>query len=93
MPIPLEYDPDDATLPGMSLREYCEASGMTYSAFARKVPCSVSYPRMVAKGLAWPSYSMACRFESITDGMVSRERWYPPQSTARYDITEPTGIE
>lgn len=77
MPKPLDYDPEDGNLPGLSLREYCDASGLSYSAFARKVPCSTSYPRMIATGVAWPSYTMACRIEQLTDKHVPRTRWYP----------------
>lgn len=73
------YNPDDPSLPGMSLREYCEVAGMSFSEFARRVPCSTSYPRMIAKGEAWPSYKMAKRIEALTDGIVPRTRWYPPE--------------
>jgi len=41
------------------------------------VPCSISYPRLLAHGLARPSYEMACRIEQITGGQVSRTQWYP----------------
>lgn len=71
-------DTDDASLPGMSLQDYLEATETSYSAFARQVPCSIGYPRMIAQGLAKPSYAMACRIERITNGAVPRTRWYPP---------------
>ena len=74
-----EYDPEDPSLPGMSLREYIETSGISYSEFARRVPCSTSYPRMIAKNEAWPSFKMAKRIEALTDGIVPRTRWYPPE--------------
>lgn len=79
MPAPLNYDPDDPSLPGMSLRDFCEAAEMSYSRFARDVPCSPSYPRMIATGQAWPGYSMAKRIEELTRGAVPRTRWYPPE--------------
>ncbi len=66
---------------GLSLTEYLEATGETYSAFARRVPCSISYPRLLAHGLARPSYEMACRIEELTDGCVPRTRWYPAGKT------------
>ncbi len=80
MPEPIEgYDPDDPLLPGISLAEYCKAAGISYSEFARRLPCSVAYPRMIATGKAWPSYSMATRIERMTDRHVPRTRWYPPE--------------
>ena len=62
---------------GLTLAEYLEATEETYSAFARRVPCSISYPRLLALGLARPSYEMAVRIEALTDGMVPRTQWYP----------------
>lgn len=76
-------DEDEASLPGMSLQDYLEATETSYSAFARLVPCSIGYPRMLAQGIAWPSYKMACRIEKVTNGAVPRTRWYP----AGEDIT------
>lgn len=69
-----DQEPD---LPGMSLQQWLEAVEMSYAAFAREVPCSIGYPRMIAQGLARPSYEMACRIEKITGGAVPRTRWYP----------------
>lgn len=63
---------------GLSLETWLKTIEMSYSEFARLVPCHVSYPRMIAKGTAWPSYKMAKRIEEITDGAVPRIRWYPP---------------
>lgn len=69
---------DETDLPGLSLQEWLEASEMTYTAFARLVPCAPSYPRLLAQGLARPSYAMACRIERVTGGAVPRDRWFPP---------------
>jgi len=65
-------------LPGMSLQQWLEVTEMSYAAFARLVPCSIGYPRMIAQGIANPSYPMACRIEALTGGAVPRTRWYPP---------------
>lgn len=65
-------------LPGDVLQEWLDVAEMTYSGFSRLVPCSVSLPRLWARGLARPSYEMACRIEQMTDGSVPRTLWYPP---------------
>lgn len=65
-------------LPGMSLQQWLELMEMSYAAFARLIPCSIGYPRMIAQGLARPSYEMACRIENVTGGAVPRTRWYAP---------------
>lgn len=67
------------TVQGMSLQEWLDLQGMSYSAFSRLVPCSTRYPRMLALGLARPSYAMAKRIEEVTDGMVPRSRFFPPE--------------
>jgi hypothetical protein len=61
---------------------------MSYSAFSREVPCSISYPRLLAQGLARPSYEMASRIEELTHGMVKRELWYPPSKDSNMDEIE-----
>ena len=66
-----------ATMPGMSLKDFVTTSEMDYSKLARLIPCSVSYPRLIAEGLARPSYEMAVRIEKVTMGCVPRTRWYP----------------
>lgn len=86
------HDPQTDTLPGLSLQEWLEASEVSYSAFSRLVPCSISYPRLIAKGLARPSYEMACRIETLTHGTVPRERWYPPGEAAKPESSN-IGIE
>jgi len=69
---------------GLTLQEWLDASELSYSAFARSVPCSTSYPRLLAHGLARPSYEMATRIEELSGGLVPRTNWYPagesPQS-------------
>lgn len=86
MPAPPNYDPDDETLPGMSLRQFIEETGMSYSAFSRELPASIPYARMVAKGDAWPSYNMAKRIERVTNGCVPRTRWYPAEDASTTDV-------
>lgn len=78
-------------LPGMGLKEYIEISGMSYSAFARLIPCAVSYPRLLAEGYARPSFEMAVRIEQLTGGCVPRTRWYPAGEDRV--VTEVTGDE
>ena len=63
----------------MTLQEWLDLQGMSYSAFARLVPCSPPYPRMIAHGLARPSYAMAKRIEEVTGGCVARSQWYAPE--------------
>ena len=77
--------------PGLTLQEWLELTGTSYSAFSRQIPCSVAYPRMLALGLARPSYEMAVRIEQLTRGEVPRTNWYPSsdepqQSTKDLDI-------
>lgn len=62
----------------MSLEEYVHTMGMTLTEFSKLIPCSYSYPGMVIKGKARPSYEMAVRIESVTGGLVPRTNWYPP---------------
>lgn len=65
--------------PGLTLQEWLDLTQTSYSAFSRQVPCSISYPRKLATGASWPSYRMACRIERLTDGVVPRTMWYPPE--------------
>lgn len=65
---------------GLILEAWLAAVQMSYSAFAREVPCSTSYPRLLAQGHARPSYEMAQRIEDLTNGTVTRELWYPPST-------------
>lgn len=61
----------------MSLADWCKLTDYPYSALAKEVPCSQPYIGMIAKGKAHPSFKMALRLEKLTNGMVSRENWYP----------------
>jgi hypothetical protein len=61
----------------MTLKEYIDASDMSLTDFADLVPCSYSYPGMIIKSKARPSYEMAVRIESVTGGLVPRTNWYP----------------
>ena len=70
-------DPAAQTSPGLTLQEWLEASNLTYRALSRLIPCSLSYPRLIAQGLARPSYEMAIRIEEISGGLVPRTNWYP----------------
>jgi hypothetical protein len=65
----------------LTFDEWRRASNLTYSDVARLVPCSISYPRMWAHGLARPSYEMACRIEEVSEGLVRRTQWYPSGET------------
>lgn len=76
---------DEEGLPGLSLQAWLDISEMSYSAFARLIPCSISYPRMIAQGLVVPSYRMATRIEKVTGGEVPRTRWYPSGPTSPKD--------
>ena len=67
-----------STAGGDALARWCRGSGVTFSALARLIPCSVAYPAMIAKGTR-PSWSMACRIEEITNGDVSKDLWFPPR--------------
>lgn len=88
-PGPYHHQAFSPALPGMGLKEYLEISGLSYSAFARLIPCAVSYPRLLAEGLARPSYEMAVRIENLTGGCVPRVRWYPAGDERV--ITDPPG--
>jgi hypothetical protein len=79
--------------PGLTLQEWLDLTGTSYAAFSRQVPCSISYPRKLAVGLARPSYEMAKRIERLTSGAVSRVLWYPPDDESLEDQEEPTEIE
>lgn len=63
---------------GRAFGQWLEATGMSASAFARQVPCSVNYPGMWSRGVARPSYRMARRIEELTYGLVPTTNWYPP---------------
>jgi hypothetical protein len=64
--------------PGDHLRQWLELRGMAASAFSALVPCSISLPGQWIRGVATPSYRMACRIEQVTDGVVPRTLWFPP---------------
>lgn len=83
-----DRDGQGERLPGMSLKEWLDASELTYSAFARMLPCAVAYPRKLALGLARPSYELACRIEQVTDGAVPRTRWFPPGNSKEPEIIQ-----
>lgn len=87
----------DSTVPGLTLQEWLDLEGLSYSAFSRLVPCAVSYPRLLAHGLQRPSYEMACRIETITGGQVSREQWFPrspmPVSVQTSTVTDIPNLE
>lgn len=67
----------DLVVAGRLFKEWIAATGMSYSAFARMVPCSPNYPSMWATGSAKPGYRMACRIEELTAGLVPYTVWYP----------------
>lgn len=73
----------------MSLQEWLDVTETSYSAFARDVPCSTSYPRLLAQSLARPSYALATRIEALTSGAVPRSTWYPPET----EYNKPQEIE
>ena len=64
----------------MTLDEWKQVSGLTYTAIATLIPCSKPYPGMIAKGKVRPSWKMACRIEEISSGQVSRTIWYPDRA-------------
>lgn len=72
-----EDQPNGEGSPGLTLQQWLELAGMSYSAFSRLLPVSTRYPRMIARGLARPSYELACRIEQVTEGQVLRTQWYP----------------
>lgn len=76
---------------GMSLQEWKDLQGISWSAFARLVPCSHPYPRMIASGQVRPSYAMAVRIEAITNGAVPRSQWYPPEDDFIADKNKEVG--
>ena len=61
----------------VTLKEYIDASNLSYEGFAQLVPCSPTYPWMIANGKANPGFKMACRIEALTGGVVPRTNWYP----------------
>lgn len=61
----------------MTFEQWIKASNLTYEAVARLIPCSSSYPHMLATGKASPSFRMACRIEAVTNGLVPRTNWFP----------------
>jgi len=67
---------------GITLQQWLDASNLRYSDLARLLSCSLSYPRLLAQGLAIPSYEMAILIEQVTGGLVHRTQWYPAGSTA-----------
>lgn len=69
----------------MTLKEWADLSGLTWTDIALLVGCSTPYPGMVARGKAFPSWKMAKRFEEISNGLVPKTNWYP-------DNEEPIGI-
>ena len=75
----MDYKPKQARERGLTLDDWIRVNEMSYSEFARLIPCSTSYPRLLAKGLAKPSYRMAVRIEKVTLGEVPRSRWFPPE--------------
>ena len=76
--------------PGEQLKEWLDVVGMSAIAFSREVPCSVSLPGQWIRGVATPSYRMACRIEQVTGGAIPRTLWFPPgpQQDAHNDIEE-----
>jgi transcriptional regulator with XRE-family HTH domain len=64
----------------MTLREYLQSHGLTSEAFAKLVPCSDSYPWMLANGKATPGWRMAKRIERITGGAVPASNWFKEES-------------
>lgn len=69
----------------MTLEEWRRASNLTYQAIADLIPCSGSYPHMIATGKAQPGYRMAVRIEQVSNGMVPRTNWYPSEETPKID--------
>jgi transcriptional regulator with XRE-family HTH domain len=72
--------------PGEALKAWLELLGMSASEFSRQIPCSVSLPGQWIRGVANPSFRMACRVEQITDGAVPRTLWYPPGAQAPINL-------
>ena len=73
--------------PGLTLQQWLDATETSYSAFSRLLPCSVGYPRQLARGLARPSFEMALRIEQVTDGAVPRTLWFPPPAQQNEEPT------
>lgn len=71
--------------PGLTLQQWLDTTETSYSAFSRLLPCSVGYPRQLARGLARPSFEMALRIEQVTDGAVPRTLWFPPPAQSNDD--------
>lgn len=63
----------------LTLKEWCELSGLTLTDLSELLPCSQPYPGMIDSGKAHPSFKMACRIEQVTNGLCPRSRWYPSE--------------
>lgn len=61
----------------MTLEEWRLISGLTYADIAELIPCSKTYPGMIARGKVTPGFKMACRIEEVTQGLVPRTNWFP----------------
>lgn len=72
----------------MTLKDYIEQSNLSYEGFAQLVPCSPTYPWMIANGKANPGFRMACRIEALTGGQVPATNWYPVQQSAAVELEE-----
>lgn len=80
-------------LPPLSLAEWLELTETSYSAFSRMIGVSIGYPRMLALGLARPSYEKACRIEEVTEGQVPRTNWYPSGKEVEPETTSIEGLD
>ena len=73
----------------ISLQEYLSTHGMTSQAFALLVPCSETYPWMLAHGKANPGRKMAKRIEQVTNNQVNRHSWELEEDTIEDPINIP----
>lgn len=60
----------------MDLLEYKVAYSTSLNQLAKQIPCARQYLSNVSRGKEFPSYKMACRIESVTNGKVPRTNWY-----------------
>ncbi len=66
----------------MTLKEWIEASNLSYEEVSRLIPCSATYPWMLAHGKARPGWKMAKRIEAVTFGAVPTTNWFNSDSEA-----------
>ena len=63
----------------MTLQEYRNLFGVSYSHIARKCEVSMAAISQIATGKLNPSFDLAVLIETATAGNVPRDNWYPPR--------------